>query len=503
MTLSALSITNETYFGPGFVIILVIIIFQIYKEKIFLIEWKRLLLSFIAIILIIFFQGGTISSSTVGDDVSKKTIIFFPKKEDFAERWGYTAVDINKYHLDQIKSKLFPDNSDWHPFRWFHPGIIELSISALIFIYLLYFSKLSDKIFIPFSAFIATVFSVAAYFFIVPRYSYASTSRLIIIAYQLLTFILIFCFLNLYEKWQNKINTLFKVVLIAGASIILIPSILPPLFSFTAKSNHKHSLLKPSPIYYSNTMEWLKKNSDVKTRYLDLITGSYYTPHKGYRQPRSYLQIMIEAGVMTPLFGPSPKAIQPEPSPEYFDAIYTLNPSALKKLGISRIILDDLSFEWLPEKRKEDIANTKFFVPIYQDYKDMYHEQIYQILPSYFNEGEELEGTLAELDKIIPAKANVYLSDQYEAFKAVQLYRVVSLTLKDRSMYLKSTSPTGWYNTPYVGVEAVVRIDDPSKISKFDFLIYYSEGDPSVTCRCQAKLIWTGLNKQIFVWEVM
>ncbi len=489
---SSLSLAGEAYFIPGLISSGLVIFYSQLKNQTFKKNIIKLTISAILIGLIVLFQGGTITSGALSGEQS---VLFFPTKQDFANRWGRVGpLDINGVHFTEISSKLLESRSDWMPFRWFHIGLPWLLSIGLALIIVLSFRR-REKIDIAVFFLISSLIAVIAYFAIVHKYVPASNSRFLAASFQFAAILIVLEVIWLYESWKDKLIKMVKVILLSVCLWVLIPSILPPLMSVVRNSD-RNFLLTPLVLNEFDSVDWLKKNISIKARVMDMITGSYYTNRWGERSDlRAGIQLSIYAGVMTPLFGPKIRDLHFEASPEYFDAFYTLNPSSFKTLDVNYLVMDDNLFKKLPEIRQQELMNPKYFSLVYKNSQDLLSERIYQINDAFLNEAKDLNGTFAELDQIIPKQAEIFVDDRRDINSWNHLFKAVTLKFKDRNSYTVNSPVT------YMQADVYYRIGFADKAPKYDYLILYKTTKPESVCNCHPQLIWQGLDNEVSLWK--
>lgn len=472
--LASLALVSESIFIAAFPALVLGMLLVEHKEGNLSKKFKKILILLILTVLVIFYQGGIISEAIKPNSIEESAVIF-PKKEDIKE-------DFTSYHLGQQSSKLLPLKKEWLPLRWFHPGIDILLLLSLLII-LIIKVEFSQAVLLKI-LFIAAVASLLAYHFIVPKFLVANGNRFLSVSFLFFSLLLSFTLIYLREKVSKNFTK--KVLFLVLVMWIFVPTILPPLASLS-KTRFGENKLIPKKLAGSPAILWLKNNSNYSDRVVVLDKNA---PH-----PSGQVRALVEAGVFAPVFDGSIRAFTIEASPEYIDIAYSLSPSALSKLGISRLLIDHDFYQTLPKKRLEQLGNEKYFKRIFDNSNNLREwERVYEVNDEYLRNGGELDGTLHELFNILPNIGKIYI-DNEENFKYDFLRRPIIFMLRDRDLYYLPQSGV------YLNVEANINQKTPDKNINYDYLVLGNKTDPQSACRCKVKLIWKGLNNQIYLWR--
>lgn len=463
--LAVLALVNESLFIAAFPAIFFGILFIELKEKTLSRNLKKLFFLILITILVVFFQGGMISSSIMPSSLEKSAIIL-PQKEDIKE-------DFQSYHLGQQSSKLLSAKQDWLPFRWFHAGTDTLLLISLIVVFI-FRNLILFKV-----LFIAGLSSLLAYNLIVPKFLVANGNRFLSASFLFFSLLLCLSLVLFFEKIKRKI--ILRILFTAIIAWIFIPTILPPL-ALLSKNRFGENKLIPKPLSGSPGILWLKDNADFNERVMVLDKNA---PH-----PSGQARALVEAGVFAPVFYGNFRVFTIEASPEYLDIAYYLSPGALEKLKVTTLLIDNTFLKTLPEERKFQLRNEKFFTKIF----DSGEEKIYRIQNEYLGNGTELNGTLEQLTRFVPAQGKIYI-DNEENFNPGYLRRAIIFSLRDRDIYFLPQSGV------YLNVETEINSHPPEKENNYDYLVLGKNTNPVSICNCQVKLIRTGLKEEIFVWK--
>lgn len=473
--LASLALVSESIFIAAFpTLILGMLLIEI-KVGTLSKNFKKILILLSLTVLIVFFQGGIISTSISHPPNVESSVALFPKKEDVKD-------DFLSYHLGQEVSKWLPLKSEWLPLRWFHPGIdllLPVSLLVILMLKVEYHQALLLKILL-----VAAITSLGAYHFIVPKFLVANGNRFLSASF--LFFSLMFSF-ALTFVWEKVSKDFIKKALFLFLIIwLFIPTILPPLASLS-KTRFGENKLIPKMSGGSPAILWLKNNAYFSERVMVLDKNA---PH-----PSGQSRALVEAGVFAPVFDGSVRVFTIEASPQYIDIAYSLSPSALSKLGISRLLIDRDFYQTLPSLRQDQLENKKYFEKVF-DYSNNRSEweRIYKIQDEYLRNGGELDGTLESLSRILPKQVKIYI-DNEENFKYDFLRRPVIFMLRNRDLYYLPQSGV------YLNVEANINQKNPNKDVEYDFLVLGNTTNPDTVCECEAEPIWKGLNNQIVLWR--
>ncbi|MBI2196458.1 hypothetical protein HYU45_02480 [Candidatus Daviesbacteria bacterium] len=470
--LASLALVNESMFMAAFPALVGGIFLTELREKRVLKSLRVLTLLLVLTILVVFFQGGIISASLSNPRGIQRSTVIFPKKEDVKE-------DFRSYHLGQISSKLLPDKLEWLPLRWFHPGayfLLVFSVVAIIIARSKPYSVLLKALFI------AGIFSLIAYNAIVPKFLVANGNRFLSTSFLFFSLILCISLIPLFEKIKSLVKKILFFLLLGW---VFIPTILPPLALLTKQRFGENKLI-PKYQQSSDGISWLKRNVNLSERVLVLDKNS---PH-----PSGQERALVEAGAFAPLFSGNFRAFTIEASPEYVDIAYSLSPNSLKKLKVNILLVDNIFFESLPERRKQQLQDETYFEKVFDNSKPSNWEKIYRIKDKYLESGGELDGTLEQLLRVLPTRGKIYI-DNEKNFNPSFLRRPLIFSLRDRDIYYLPQSGV------YLNVEANINSHPPRKERDYDYLILGKNTNPEEECNCQTKLLWQGIRNEIYVWR--
>lgn len=476
ISMCALALVSESIFVAVVPAVFVSFILIEKNNKTFLKNRIPLVILGVLTIFIILFQGGIITSAVSHPKMNEESIIVFPRKDDIKE-------DFISYHFYQEISKMLPINVQWLSLGWFHVGV---DLLILVNILLLTKLKVEFKHFILLLTFFISGFtSLIAYNILVPKFLVANGNRFL--SFSFFTFSLVICFSLIHVIGLMKTNNLLKKIFLTFFILwLFIPTIVPPL-ALLSKTRFGENKLIPGREQTTLGIEWIKNNLSYDS---SIIILDIRAPH-----PSGQSRAMLQAGVFAPIFPGDYKAYTIEASPEYFDIVYYLSPSALKKLGIEYLLIDNSFFDTFPEERKEDLANQKYFQKIFDNSKDTENwEKIYIVTDDYLTKGKELEGSFSQYVNLFPNDRKIYI-DNEENFNPSYLRRALIFSLRDKDLYYLPQSGV------YLNVEADIRKSHPLKENVYDFLVLGKQTNPKDICNCQTKLIWKGLMSEVYVWQ--
>ncbi len=470
--LASLALINESIFvsiAPAIIIgqLILEIINKTIKKNI-----KAIILISIATILIVVLQGGVITNTFFPKTNLEKSILFFPNKTDSKE-------DFTAYHYNQEISKALPIKEEWFPFRWFSIGVEVLISLALIL--LIFMKDPRDKV-ITLIFFLSGFFSLLAYNLIVPKFLVANGNRFLAFSFIFLALSIFFSLQKILSEAKRK-NYVNILLLSLAVMFIILPTIIPPLTLLT-KNRFSDKRLIAKTEQKTNGIKWIEKNIPFSKRVMVLDARA---PH-----PSGQARAMVQAGVFAPIFLGDFRAYTIEASPEYFDIAYFLSPSALKKLKISTLLIDSDYFLNLPENRKKQLTDEKYFKKIFEDN----NEKIYLIDNQYLERGGEINGTFNQLTQIFPKSGSVYI-DNEENFSPNYLRRAIIFSLRDKDIYFLPQSGV------YLNVEADINQHPPRENSSYDYLVLGKYTNPKNLCKCQTQLIWQGIRDEVSVFRIL
>lgn len=474
VSLAALALVNESIFIAAFPALVIGMLLIEYKERTLWKNLKGILILLILTVIMVFYQGGIISTTINPFSTIESSADIFPKKEDI-------KGDFLGYHLGQEISKLLPAKPEWLPLRWFHVGI-DLLLPVCFLVLLIPKWEFRQSVLLKI-LFIAAVTSLGAYHFIVPKFLVANGNRFLSASFLFFSLLLLFTLIFIWER-LNK-NFLKKILLLILAVWILFPTILPPL-ALLSKTRFGENKLIPKKEVKTTAIKWIEGKLSLNNRIAVLDARS---PH-----PSGQSRAMVQAGVFAPIFPGDVRVYTIEASPEYFDMAYFLSPAALQKLKIDTLLIDNIFFETLPEIRKQQLKDSKYFEKIFEYSSDENNwEKVYKINERYLKAGREIDGTFFQLGDIFQTPGRIYI-DNEENFNPSYLRRAIIFNLRDRDIYYLPQSGV------YLNVEAEINFHPPRDDSSYDYLILGRNTNPQI-CKCQTKLIWTGLKDEILVWK--
>lgn len=129
----------------------------------------------------------------------------------------------------------------------------------------------------------------------------------------------------------------------------------------------------------------------------------------GYPTPASHpyynYTSLIYFGVFVPLSPPLTKILNPAPGIEFLDAVNSLSPTALKKLNIEYVYVQNVALFRLSQERKNQLKNKEYFQPVrtFEDDGTLY------IVKESFKNLADNEPSLGNMVKIIGENKRVYL----------------------------------------------------------------------------------------------
>lgn len=476
VSLSTLALVDESIFvAAAPAVIIGIFLAEINKGHLSK-NFVRLLLLCTLTFLTILLQGGVITSAIFPPKEIDKSVILFPKKEDIKE-------DFTAYHYYQEISKMLPKKLEWGNLNWFHMGVdLQLLIGILILVRLkTNFRQFNLLLFLLFAGFT----SLIAYNVIVPKFLMANGNRFL--AGSFLFFSLVIC-LSLIQiiNTVGRDGFFKKLILMTFILWLFIPTTLPPL-AFLSKTRFGENMLVPKPQKSSEGIEWLKKNLPYNS---NVVVLDIRAPH-----PSGMARVMVQAGVFAPVFTGQVRVYTIEASPEYLDIAYYLSPKALQDLKINYLLIDSGFFTKLPELRKKQLEEDKYFKVVFVNGNANGWEKVFEIDKSFFDDQNELPGTIREMSEKV-TNGKIYI-DNEEYFNPSFLRRAIIFSLRQKDLYFLPQSGV------YLNVEADIRQSTPQSSGDYDYLVLGKDRDPEDVCKCQTKLIWAGFNNEIYVWQTI
>lgn len=505
ISIAATAIINEIFLPMSISVSLTIIFFREFPFNNFL-SIKNVLITFgltALLIILIIFEGGTVTEAIFGKKSEYPTIQVLPDKKNIfvlidksipLSDYTKQIISLENYQRIQQSALLFPPKKEWLPFRWFHPGFIFFYTANLIICFTLYIYKQEKRLLLCatllLSAILATLFYNLTY--IIGN----NSSRFLAFTYTFLGTNLVFFLIWVLEFLAKKgkyVYLSFALVIIAWLSI---PSILPSLVQQLIPKEPQNRLILQESDNLTPTLDWISKNLPYNARVINLVSGGYNGA------------TLAKIGIFTPTWTNKYRAYTMDGSPEYFDLLYTLNPSLIKDFKITHFDIDYRTFSKLPEIRQRQIESSDYFPLLFNDnLVPTNWERVYQITDKYLTETKDLGGTFKEMSQIIPKNAKIYIDKQnLKSTKNLNLWyslrRALIFSLKDRNLYYEYGLPSG-NNEPYVHVEARISGNQPSKSIIYDYLALYNETKPETVCDCKAEIVWKGFEDNIVIWRVL
>ena len=499
LSLASLSIINELFIPISLPAIALVIFRREFPFKEIL--SKKVILPTIVLFSVlaglIIFQGGVPTGLLTGKKSEYPTLQFFPDKKKifvhnaiFDNYYNLISLEntpLQTYQLEQQSSRLFlPTKEKWLPFIWFHPGIVYFYFANLIICLLLFWFKQKNRLIICLSLLLPAICLSLIYnlSFSLSNYS----SRLIGLTYSFLgaNVVLFLVWTIEYLARSKKYKLLFLILFLT--LWLIATSTLPTLATLFKGDEKINKFITPEHSTVNATEEWIIKNLPYDARLLLLS----YVP-----SPQTNI------GIFIPIWPGGFKSYTLDSSPEYYDLIFTLNPSALKEFKMTHLLIDSQSYSKLPEIRRKQIESDGYFFLLYQSGED----KLYQINNKYLNEVPDLPGTFKEIDTtIIPKIAKVYIDISYEGLEKrgqwEGLVRAITFAMKDRSMFFKDALPS-CNNQFYTHQEIKLCGSKPSKNTDYDYLILSYANKPKNVCDCKAEIVWKGFDDLAVIWKVL
>lgn len=506
ISIAATAIINEVFLPLSILASSLIIFFREFPFKNFF-SFKRILLmislAFLLVLLVVF-QGGTPTESIFGFKSEYPTAQILPNKKNIfvlidkdlsLQNYQKEIINLADYQKIQQSSKLFSPESMWYPFRWFHPGFIYFYIANFIACFIFYLFKQKNRLLLSVTLLVSAIIATLIYN---STYVIANnSSRLIAFTYTFLGTNLAFFVVWVLEYLANKrVYFILASIIVAWLSI---PSFLPPLSQQLTPAEPQNKLFFQERETLPPVLDWVYRNLPYNARVFNLVSAGY----NGYT--------LAKLGVFTPTWPPGIRAYTMDSSPAHLDATFTLNPSPLKQLKITHLIIDSYFFSKLPKARQEALNRSDYFQIVFSadSFSTNSWERVYQIKDNYFTGAQDLPGTFKQLDQeVIPLKAKVYidkttpLSTTKDLGSWYPLRRALIFALRNRELYYDEGIPNGT-NLPYQHVEAKVSGSPPSKSVVYDYLTLFSDTIPETVCDCKTEVLWKGFEDNIVIWRVL
>jgi len=466
---SATALTDEVVLFVTLPAYLVTLLFTIFKKTI--IKW---FLFIVLTSLIIILQGGIITETINRFNKGESSFTIFPKNRQDSDGQKST------YQARQQASKIIPNQPQYYPLQWFHPGIFwSLSMLLSICIYVNFKNKSLRAL--MWLLFISSTTALIAYHAIVPKdHLGANGNRFLALAYYFSGLGIAFFISNWWFSSPQKKYLIPKIFL----CWIFIISILPSFAKlFPRPADYWYKIL---PKTERPAFEWVKNNLPVQERVLALTDANPI--------PSSNINLVTEIGALTPLWAPKPRVYDIfDMGSTYADLYYTLNPLSLRILKVNYLIINDIYLAGLTDKRRVDILNSEYFQPKFLNQDRT--EGVFKVTDKYLNEAKNLEGTLEEFDKFA-SKTGTFFID-YRTSIPEHMFRALRLILNDREVY---NIPTAAFYNGRIDVDYFLRLNLPNH---YDYLVLGENADPKIFCNCNAELLWTGLGNGIKLWKTL
>ena len=155
------------------------------------------------------------------------------------------------------------------------------------------------------------------------------------------------------------------------------------------------------------------------------------------------------------------------PSPDYFDALYALDPVAMEQYGITHLVINLMWFRNSSPTAHELLRNPRYFSLIFSNEETQegfaWHH-VYQVLPAFYAERPgPVDDLLHVLPNLIPVDATVYVSPAIpEEVRWALLY-----TLRDRQLKGNPTVDSH--------IKTRVVVSEPHPDDRYDFALLIDE----------------------------
>lgn len=237
--------------------------------------------------------------------------------------------------------------------------------------------------------------------------------------------------------------------------IVLILLILPQLITSHVKlynflNDYKINYYKYNLNYHQADLEWVYKNRRYDSRLLIIDE---------YPFDRSSLvgDALEYYGLFVPLSPTHVKLDLPEVGMEWFDAVTTLSPRALKTLKINTLLIKSGQEARFSERVQDDLGNNEYFDLI----ADLKSSKIYQVKDEYYAK-PETEITFHNLLSDIPDDSTVYL----DSFLIRDVRKFLLLNLGRRVKLIGPTYKESF--DYYIVTEAPLPIIEPRDRPDFE-----------------------------------
>ena len=167
-----------------------------------------------------------------------------------------------------------------------------------------------------------------------------------------------------------------------------------------------------------------------QSEHIDWISGRYYTFLIGQNAREFLRSLPPTARILTNRFPEVPlliRGLSPHknvdlfsytnfrfPSPTYFDALYTLDSSAMQQYGITHLVVNLKWFRSTSPATQALLHNDRFFKLLFSDEENLEGfawNRVYEVLPTFYVERHDItQDLLRDLPQLIPANSSVYVS---------------------------------------------------------------------------------------------
>lgn len=467
---SVTALVEESIFLPLFLTLGLVCLLSLFSNISYLKDLKKnsksLLITISAIVIIVIIQGGFIS-----DLLTQKGSAF------------HIITPFSKAFLDKFPSNFSIIHSISKAYNLVLPSPFILSTVVLVYSI---FKKRKNLI-------VISLFSLIAFFsYLTIEYRYSPTNNIRFFNFASISAGLAFVYF-VYDLMKDK-SFLKNLLVFSILSSLMAPSFIPEIINQSkqlqiAKINDNRSkiLISSHPLTsFEKISDWANKNLPPNIRLLSIDTD--------VPSPKRSIQFQYK-GLYTILGPQYIHTTRPEPGPEYFDLILTLNPSIIKQTKTEYIYIESESdvYKLLPQFRKNELENNTFFEKLQSiDYQDNQKKGIFfrllKVLPQYLDPntgGKEIgDGTLKLLNILIPNSSTVYISDYGNPPQFSFWYRMaIILGLKDKQLR-KNIS-----QTDYQAIETDIIYTAGNLNQKYNFYILAPNQKPSFP----AKLIWSNI----------
>ncbi|OGM57844.1 hypothetical protein A3A50_02415 [Candidatus Woesebacteria bacterium RIFCSPLOWO2_01_FULL_38_20] len=336
--------------------------------------------------------------------------------DSYENIYRYTSTKFVEFeNLDYLKNKLKsgdPVYSDFKNTKWYLPGIYIVIFVALVISFLIK-SKLS------FVLSLISIFSSGLSVVIVNSFAEFHSLRFLDQAYHLLGFAMGFLVLDLFLFLKRKkvltiLFTLLFLYIFAPQTINSGVYLLQQDFFSRHMNNFK--LQRSS---YDITLSQISKILTYNQR---IIFVDKYPQFSNSSDLTA--QAYLNYGLFTTISPPSTKVLNPEGGGEWYDAVLSLSPSSIKKLGVDYVFVTNSGLDRLLLERRKQLEDRSLFNQVYLDKEG----RLYKIFPKFKNLPEN-NVTLEQISNLIPNGKIIYI----DAFKPNEIRKALTLSLAART----------------------------------------------------------------------